>query len=597
MQTEMRKRSILRVIFSAVTFIGIFMWLLLRCPQYLTYQEQNQLFLFTWNYLAEGIRVPGGFADRLSEFVVQFNYIPLYGALLTSLMLTLTQVALGLACRRCAMPGTAYALAALPPVLYLGGMGDENLLLSFAAAMLLTALAIYLATLPGKIPGLAETAMTLAGFCVLYWLAGPFAFVFIAATGILRRRDVAAEMLMAWLAVWTIHRIWFEQYPLGSLMLGINYYRIQETYPPILLIIAGVTAAMPLITLLKKQEKGMVAYAAGAAVAVFAAVFVPASYNSEKSSILEYDSLVRQGRWDDIIAKAGKDRPSDPFRQQALNLALGMRGQLAESMFQYPQQGTESLIGKSRLDNTSQLISAEALFRLGLTNIAFSTTFDLQEAIMNDRKSGRHTKRLAECMIVNGNYDVARKYINILKHSLFYRDWARKAEHLLDNDPAVESHPVYGPLRRTSFKREGFFDHTQLDKIMAMLAADSGGANTLAWQYFCAASLLKGDLATLLGVWNSTESAFGPGVMPRHVQEAAALIWTSGHGSFEGLPYPVSDEVKASTAALARAAMTQKDNPAAWEAAAPGAYGVYFLRQASRKQTTSSPAEYQTTHE
>lgn len=85
--------------------------------------------------------------------------------------------------------------------------------------------------------------------------------------------------------------------------------------------------------------------------------------------------------------------------------------------------------------------------------------------------------------------------------------------------------------------------------------------------------------------------------MPRHVQEAAALIWTSGHGSFEGLPYPVSDEVKASTAALARAAMTQKDNPAAWEAAAPGAYGVYFLRQASRKQTTSSPAEYQTTHE
>ncbi|MDE6740816.1 MAG: hypothetical protein K2J58_00630 [Muribaculaceae bacterium] len=582
--------------FSAILFLCIFLFLWLGCPQYLLYHEQNQLFLFTWSYFVHAVAVPGGFADYISEFVVQFYYVPLYGALFAALVLTLSQVFLGLACRRCPMPATAYVLASIPSVLYLGGMGDENMLMSFGVAMMLTSLSIYLATLRAKVSVIKDITILTVGFCVLYWFAGPVAFIFISSWCILRRRPAVMPLLIALLAVYAVHWLWFEQYPLSALTLGINYYRIPEVYPTVFFIIVGVMAVVPLITCLKTDGKGWIPYGAAVAVVIFAVIYVPASFNKDKSRILAYDSLARQGRWTDIIERAREEQPSDHFSLQALNLALGMTGQLTETMFSFNQNGVESLVGTGRLDNTSQLITAEALFRLGLTNIAFSTTFDLQEAIMNDRKSGRHMKRLAECMLINGKYDVAAKYIGSLRNSLFYRDWALQAEQLLNNDSAVEAHPIYGPLRRNAFTKEGFYYHSLLEKILAMLVLDGNGNNRLAWDYFCATAMLKGDLATLAGVCNFYTDRFGQQALPRHVQEALAMYWTFSHPSFEGMPFPISNEVKRETEILAKTLMRNKNNPVAWRNAAPGSYGVYFLDHSNSAKPVSAP-EYQPTHE
>ncbi len=585
-------------IFSLLLFIAIFLYLWLGCPQYLLYQEQYQLFQFTGSYFTNAIVVPGGFADYISEFVVQFFYIPLYGSLLAALVLTLSQIFLGLACRRCAVPEISYVLASLPSVLFLASMSDENILMSLAVSMMLTSLFIYLITLQGKDSLLSGSLITFVSFCILYWLAGPIAFIFISTCCILRSKSAYITLLTGWLAVVAIHKLWFEQYPLSRLMLGINYYRIPEMYPAKFFIIIGVMAVVPLVTLIKKSVKGYISYVVAAIVAVFAVIYVPASFDADKSRMLAYESLVRQARWTDIIERAKKERPTDTFSLQALNLALGMTGQLSESMFQFDQNGVEGLIGDYKLDNTSQLISAEALFRLGLTNIAFSTTFDLQEAIMNDRKSGRFMKRLAECMIVNGNYDVAAKYIGFLRNSLFYKGWAQQAESLLGNDNAVEAHPIYGPLRRNGFTKDGFYYHSQLDKILAMLVLDGNGNNRLAWDYFCATTMLKGDLATLAGVCNFYAERFGQQPLPRHVQEAIAMYWTFSHPSFEGLPFAISSEVQQETAALAKAVMTNKNNPGAWQKVAPGSYGVYFLSNSQQgKRNSASAPECQSTHE
>ncbi len=591
------RRFMVAALFSAIFFIASFLFLWLKVPQYLLYQEQYQLFQFTGSYFTHAISVPGGFADDLSEFVVQFYYVPLYGSLLAALVLTLTQVFLGLACRRCAVSEIAYALSALPSIVYLGGMGDENILFSLAVAMLLTSLFTYVLTVFPRQAVVSDTLIIFAAFCLLYWLAGPIAFIFISTCCILRHKGANVALLVGWLAVVAIHKLWFGQYPLSSLMLGINYYRIPEVYPSKFFIIIGIMAAVPLVTLIKKSLKGYISYAVAAAVAIFAFIYVPASFNADKSRMLAYESLVRQGRWLEIIERAKKDRPTDTFSLQALNLALGMTGQLTESMFQFDQNGVEGLIGDYKLDNTSQLITAEALFRLGLTNIAFSTSFDLQEAIMNDRKSGRFMKRLAECMIINGNYDVAAKYIGFLRNSLFYKDWAKQAETLLGNDSAVEAHPIYGQLRRNGFTKDGFYYHSQLDKILAMLVLDGNGNNRLAWDYFCATTMLKGDLATLAGVCNYYADRFGQQPLPRHVQEAIAMYWTFSHPSFDGLPFPISREVQQSTAALAKAVMTNKNNPGAWQNAAPGSYGVYFLNYSNNQQQKNGTPEYQSTHE
>lgn len=594
----MRHRVLSYCISAAVTLLAIFLFLWLECPQYLLYQEQNQLFLFTGSYFRNAVSVPGGFADWLSEFIVQFCYVPLYGALLIAFLLTLTQVFLGLACRRCDCPIAAFILSALPAVLYVGAMGDENILLSLAVAMMLTALFTFLYTLwPGCV-GLAGDTVLYAGFCVLYWLAGPIAFILISSYGILRRQRIGTVLLLSWLTVRGAHWLWLDQYPLSSVLLGINYYRIPETYPTVFFIILSVTALVPLMALVKKKESPLAVWAVAGGVVLFSVIYVPSSFYVDKSRILAYDSLVRQGRWVDIISRAEKERPSDHFSLQAVNLALGMTGQLPESMFRFDQKGLEGLIGKPKLDNTSQLVTQEALFRLGLSNAAFVTAFDLQESIMNDRKSGRLMKRMAECMIINGNYEVAAKYIGFLRKSLFYADWARQAEALLGNDSAVEAHPVYGPLRRNAFTQEAFYNSGQIDRICAILSADSEGANQLAWQYFCAGAMLKGDLEALVGMCGLAAERFGLRQLPRHVQEALALSWTFTHPSFDGIPFPISAEVRQSTADLSRAMMANRENPAAWKAAAPGSFGVYFLNNSfMKKEGVDTAQEYHLTEQ
>ena len=206
-------------------------------------------------------------------------------------------------------------------------------------------------------------------------------------------------------------------------------------------------------------------------------------------------------------------------------------------------------------------------------------------------------KRMAECMIINGNYKVAAKYIGILRNSLFYAGWARRAETLLENDSAVNAHPVYGQLRRNAFCKEAFYDHTQIHKILAMLALGNGGNNYLAWQYFCAASMLGGDLATLIGIYNSSPGQYSKMPIPRHVQEAIAMYWTFSHPTFEGVPFPLSQDVKQQTAALAQAVMKNKNNPAAWQKAAPGTYGLYFINKSYYGNQPEPSIKYQPTHE
>ena len=64
------------VIFWAVPFVGG-----------LCFQEQYQMFLFDTGYFLERIVLPGGLADYISEFLVQFYYMPVLSQTILAWML------------------------------------------------------------------------------------------------------------------------------------------------------------------------------------------------------------------------------------------------------------------------------------------------------------------------------------------------------------------------------------------------------------------------------------------------------------------------------------------------------------------------------
>ena len=62
--------------------IAVFLFWILGYPEALCYQVQNQLFLWAGDYFVHDQSVDGGLADYLSEFLVQFYYLPALGAAL-----------------------------------------------------------------------------------------------------------------------------------------------------------------------------------------------------------------------------------------------------------------------------------------------------------------------------------------------------------------------------------------------------------------------------------------------------------------------------------------------------------------------------------
>ena len=482
---------------SVLVGIGVFLFWYVGYPHALSYQEQYQLFLWTGDYFLERVSLLGGFADWLGEFIVQFYKVEWLGALLLALLfVTLQRLTLRLLTR-----GTVpMCLSLVPVALILWLMGDINVLLSLPVAIVL---ALALACLrrfrpPLTPPNLGGGWMDIVLVPVAYWLIGPAVWVYVLirvfqnqgdSPRVIRLRLLTQGTvpLILWLvAVQLMAYAWLlPQWPLQQVMTGLSYYRIPLQYP---------------------QWSG---------------------YDKEMYELIRQDYLVRNERWDEIVKRAGEYQVKTPFWSNCVNLALAEKRLLADRMFDFYQSGGDALIMPRTRDLTSMLPSAEAFWRLGMVNSAQRYMFDTQESILNARKSGRCTKRIAECMIVNGHYQTATKQLDLLKKSLFYRDWAEEAEAMMKDEAKINAHPVYGKLRQLRYKDNFLYNYDEIDKMFGLLFMNNQ-ENKMALDYFMAQMLLKGNLQGFQQYMGAVQQYGGYRQMPLGYQDVMRCIQMQG---------------------------------------------------------------------
>ena len=467
---------------SMLVGIGVFLFWYVGYPHALSYQEQYQLFLWTGDYFLERLNLPGGLADWLSEFIVQFYYVEWQGALLlTLLFVALQRLILWLLTHGGITQGTVpMCLSLVPVALILWLMGDINVLLSLPAAIVL-ALALACIRLSKRFSWIDVLILPVA-----YWLIGPAVWIYI----VVRVLQLGWKHLWSagWLvAVQLMAYAWLlPQWPLQQVMTGLNYYRIPLQYP---------------------QWSG---------------------YNKDMYELIRMDYLVRNECWDEIEKRAGEYQVKTAFWSNCVNLALAEKRLLADRMFDFYQSGEDALIIPRTRDLTSMLPSAEAFWRLGMVNSAQRYMFDTQESILNARKSGRCTKRIAECMIVNGHYQTAAKQLNLLKKSLFYRGWAVEAEALMKDEAKVNAHPVYGKLRQLRYKENFLYSYDEMDKMFGLLFLNNQ-ENKMALDYFMAQMLLKGNLQGFQQYMGAVQRYGGYRQMPFGYQDVMRCIQMQGH--------------------------------------------------------------------
>lgn len=469
---------------SLIFGIAVFLYRWLLFPGTCGFQEQNQLFLFSWDYFAERISVSGGLADYIAEFLTQFSYLPVLGEVLSALLLVMFQRAVALAIGR----KEWYVLSFLPPVMMLAYMSDVYVMLSYLVALIMAAL---LCASYRRYPGvLWASAVTVLG----YWFAGPAVFVFtLYAAARERNRKSLLLISLAVLTLVVSKEVYLQQYPWKAVLFGINYYRLPLIVPVMQLVIAGVAVLLPLLTDLLPEPGKMTDLLFGTLILAAGASGCALAYQKDEVELIAYDQMVRNEDWEGILKRAEKYQPDSELGNVSINLSLFMSGR-GSDLPQFKQFGTRGLIQPNVRDFISNSSSCEVFWRLGMINESLRYAFDTQESLINNRKSGRWMSRMAECQILNGRYDVAEKYLDILSRSLFYRKWAEEHKRYLRNEEALATNQVYAYLQSVRYQSDFFYYYPEMDKMLAILYHQNKNNVLAAWYYQAWTAMKKYDV-------------------------------------------------------------------------------------------------------
>ena len=523
--------AVVRWALTAVLGVGAYLFWFKGYPYAMGYQEQFQLFLFDSSYFAERIAVPGGFGTYVAEFLTQFYNSPAIGAIVIAAVYVLLQRLVWMIAknnmRKDDNPWLAYILSFVPSLMIWYQMGDESTMLAYSVSLIFAL--VFMLLLPrGCITGVCSSLVAIP---VVYWLIGPVVFVFAIYSGVkiagqfkTRLSAVAIVILsLVYALVWILVSASFVPYPLYRLFVGIYYYRFIEVIPYTLIIITIVTLLLAIIPIhLSIKNTKILIPVSGIAVAGLAMIMIPKAYDDLKYDLVEYDWLVRQQRWNDVIAKSERKQPSLPMSVCATNLALGMTGQLGDRCFDFFQHGTEGLLPEFERNFSTTMLTGDVYFLLGLVNTSQRYAFEAMESVPNYNKSARAIKRLAETNLINGQYAVARKYLAMLKKTIYYRLWAERRLEMIDNPRLIDENNVYGYLRKVRLADDFLFSDKEVDKICGQLLMRNK-ENMMAMQYLLVYPLLNRDFSTFMEY--STYIKTLKNYTPRAAVEAMALAY------------------------------------------------------------------------
>ena len=481
-----------KALYTLLFGVAVLLFFGLAYPNHLHYQEQYQLFLFDSTYVWEVIRLPGGIADLLGRFCTQFFLFAWVGALIIALLLSAVQ----LLTLRLLNDQWFYGLSFVPSFLLWLFLLDENALLGGVWAVLLTLLAIW--GMEKLSDGWMRRLLLFVAIPVLYWMVGPVCVVFFLLQVLNQKRSAWYYGAFVLLAVMPVILSNHLPVPADRLWTGVHYHRYPTVFPVLLWSAALSVFVLTLIVRVfhrrtnRSSSSFILSLSSYILVFLVMGTFVWKNSNFKAEKVMHYDFMACHQQWNRILETINAEKPNNQIGVTVQNLALAMRGMLTEHLFDYNQNGIAGLLPDVQSDATSPIPTAEAFYQLGMIYVAQRTVFEAQEAILDFQKSGRCYKRLAQTNLINGSYEVARKYLMALQKTLFYREWANETLPLLGNEEAIAKHPEYGHLRQSAYNNNIYFsDHVTPEMLERLYFSNTD--NRLALEYLQAYYMLTGD--------------------------------------------------------------------------------------------------------
>ena len=256
---------------------------------------------------------------------------------------------------------------------------------------------------------------------------------------------------------------------------------------------------------------------------------------------LKMQRCIEQNDWQGVVAE-GALQQDEPTRAIVMmrNLALSRLGRQANEMYLY-KNGSKRY--EAPFDMRLMLCVGPLMYyQYGMLNYCnrLSTEMGVE---FGWRVS--NLKLLAKCTILNKEDSEARKYLNLLKHTTFYADWAEKAREM--EELKTVAHMMHYPNMLTS-------DGGNIEKfLMNRLAECTYADDPYFLEQTLLASLYTKDMRQFWYHFQDYSNLHPKDPMPRYFQEAAYL-----YGKLEGRPYidqmPFDQSVKQSFESFMQAA-------------------------------------------
>lgn len=508
---------------TGIVFAGIFIFFAFFYNYHLHFEEQTQLFLLTKDYFFSKMSFPGGFSGYTGGFLTQFYFLSLAGPLIITLLLFGIQQSMRHILSVVNGNNSFFMFSFLPSLNAAMILCDEFYQLSAVTGFFIALLFSRLYVSIKK-----DQLRFVTGILLLpltYWLTGgsflmllAIMLVFEIVSGIRVRREAKkggvsdtdqSHGLATWklivyfiiaLGVPMLVRRYLILEPVMLAYLSEFYYDLRVVIPNAIPILFALPALLMIAISWMPDNNKIYRFAIilQLAVIIFAGYFgirLWANFGAE--DIMEYDYLVRNGRWNDVIKLAEKNPPKNNLSLAMLNLSLAKTDKMGDKLFSFEQNGNGGLFLPFKKEYVAPMMGNEIFFQLGLINASQEYVFESMETTPNLNKTVRAIKRLAETNLINGNYEVADKYIELLKHTIFYHKWAIDTERYLYREDLINNHPVWGEKRRMMTKDDFFFKVENMENTLNILLHENPG-NRVAFEYLMAFYLINKDLRNFM---------------------------------------------------------------------------------------------------
>lgn len=467
------------IAFTITLLCGIIFAFYLHASQepLLMYREQQQIFLWDGDYVAGLLSQTGGFATLVSQFLVQFFHLPWAGAVITSLLTSLTGFMLWLSIARIKKNSIIWVALTLFAS-YMEGIYllEMDFHYEGLTAMFVFSLTLYAYILIGKSNLYLKTLTGIVFTLLLYFFAGSIATLFALCACIAdmlndyRKGCISSVYLLTCYlaAIITVNNgsvvgydyaLWTKGYYEYHVAQGL-WHSISWLAMPIIMILTRISKRFP--------EKPAVQTAACCILLTAGGLFLYVQsekrMNRDFRTLAELMLCINHDDWEGII-----DNPNLNYQNylhlNCLNLALSHQGKMMTDLFKYPQKGAQSLMVGYQAYNDLNVLFSHIYYHTGVISEALCLSFGTMIATTYGNPS--LLKMLVKERLIYGDYQVAEKYISRLEKTYAYREWATGMRRFLNDKAAVENDAELGQKRRSLPNPQPAF--VVLDGIMADL--------------------------------------------------------------------------------------------------------------------------------